>query len=131
MRYKYLTSVKILLFTGRYKEALIVMKIKRLVTVRCRVLNNLDRDRSVLTTIKTCIMSYFIVTVKENKAGAKRRRKLAVASKTKPEAVISIQDLCRGTGFVPDYKTVNEISPNRYFKIIGTLLGRDVYRQVA
>ena len=76
-------------------------------------------------------MSYFIVTVKENKAGAKRRRKLVVTSKTKPEAMISIQDLCRGTGFIPDYKTVNEISPNRYFKIVGTLLGRTVNRSAA
>ena len=85
----------------------------------------------MLTKIKTCIMAYFIVTVKENKAGAKRRRKLVVASKTKPEAMISIQDLCRGTGFIPDYKTVNEISPNRYFKTVGTLLGRAVNRHAA
>jgi hypothetical protein len=105
------------------------MKIKRPVTVRCRVLNNLNG--SVLTTIKTCIMAYFIVTVKESKAGAKRRRKLAVASKTKPEAMISIQDMCRGTGFIPDYKTVNEITPYRYFKVVGMLLGRAVNRRAA
>ena len=69
-------------------------------------------------------MAYFIVTVKESKAGAKRRRKLAVASKSKPDAMISIQELCRGTGFTPDYKTVNEVSCNRYYKVVGTLLGR-------
>jgi hypothetical protein len=73
-------------------------------------------------------MAYFIVTVKESKAGAKRRRKLVVASKTKPEAMISIQDLCQGTGFIPDYKTVNEITSNRYFKIVRMLLGRVVNR---
>ncbi len=71
-------------------------------------------------------MAYFIVTVKESKTGAKRRRKLVVTSKTKPEAMISIQDMCRGTGFTPDYKTVSEISCNRYFKIVGTLLGRTI-----
>jgi hypothetical protein len=76
-------------------------------------------------------MAYFIVTVKESKAGAKRRRKLVVASKSKPEAMISIQDMCRGTGFTPDYKTVNEISTNRYFKVVGTLLGRAVNRPAA
>jgi hypothetical protein len=76
-------------------------------------------------------MAYFIVTLKESKAGAKRRRKLVVASKSKPEAMISIQDLCRGTGFIPDYKTVNEITPHRYFKIVGTLLGREVNRPAA
>ena len=76
-------------------------------------------------------MAYFIVTVKESKTGAKRRRKLVVTSKTKPEAMISIQDMCRGTGFIPDYKTVSEISGNRYFKIVGTLLGRTVNRNVA
>jgi hypothetical protein len=76
-------------------------------------------------------MAYFIVTVKENKAGAKRRRKLVVTSKAKPEAMISIQDMCRGTGFTPDYKTVSEISSNRYFKIVRTLLGRAVNRNVA
>ena len=76
-------------------------------------------------------MAYFIVTVKESKAGAKRRRKLVVASKTKPEAMISIQDMCRGTGFTPDYKTVSEISTNRYLKIVGTLLGRQVTRPAA
>lgn len=76
-------------------------------------------------------MAYFIVTVKENKSGAKRRRKLVVASKTKPEAMISIQAMCRGTGFTPDYKTVNEISSNRYFKVVGTLLGRRVNRPAA
>jgi hypothetical protein len=69
-------------------------------------------------------MAYFIVTVKESKEGAKRRRKLVVASKSKPEAMMSIQDMCRGTGFTPDYKTVNEISSNRYLKVVGTLLGR-------
>jgi hypothetical protein len=73
-------------------------------------------------------MAYFIVTVKESKAGAKRRRKLVVASKSKPEAMISIQDMCRGTGFTPDYETVNEISSNRYLKVVGTLLGRRVNR---
>jgi hypothetical protein len=76
-------------------------------------------------------MAYFIVTVKESKAGARRRRKLVVTSKTKPEAMISIQDMCRGTGFIPDYKTVNEITPHRYFKIVGTLLGRTVNRPAA
>jgi hypothetical protein len=69
-------------------------------------------------------MAYFIVIVKENKEGAKRRRKLVVASNSKPEAMISIKEMCRGTGFTPDYKTVNEISSNRYLKAVGTLLGR-------
>lgn len=69
-------------------------------------------------------MAYFIVTVKENKEGAKRRRKLVVASKSKPDAMISIQEMCRNTGFTPDYKTVSEISNNRYLKVVGTLLGR-------
>jgi hypothetical protein len=69
-------------------------------------------------------MAYFIVTVKESKEGAKRRRKLVVTSKNKPEAMISIQEMCRNTGFTPDYKTVNEISSNRYLKVVGTLLGR-------
>ena len=69
-------------------------------------------------------MAYFIVTVKESKVGAKRRRKLVVASRSKPEAMMSIQEMCRGTGFTPDYKTVNEISGNRYVKVVGTLLGR-------
>jgi hypothetical protein len=118
--------VKIISFTGHYKEVLIVRKINKPVTARCRVLNNLDR--SVLITIKSCSMAYYIVTVKENKAGARRRRKLVVTSRTKPEAMISIQDMCRGTGFIPDYKSVNEISSNRYFKTVGTLLGRAVNR---
>ncbi len=43
-------------------------------------------------------MAYFIVTVKESKAGARRTEKLVVTSETKPEAMISIQDMCRGTG---------------------------------
>ena len=76
-------------------------------------------------------MAYFMVTVKENKAGARRRRKLVVASKTKPEAMINIQDLCRGTGFVPDYSTVGEITSDRYYKIVGTLLGRTVNESAA
>jgi hypothetical protein len=76
-------------------------------------------------------MAYYMVTVKENRTGARRRRKLVVACRTKPEALISIQDLCRGTGFIPDYKTVNEITPHRYFKIVGTLLGRTVNQLVA
>lgn len=76
-------------------------------------------------------MAYFIVTVKENKTGAKRRRKLVVVSKGKPEAMISIQDMCQGTGFIPDYKTVNEITPHRYFKIVEMLLGRMVNRPAA
>jgi hypothetical protein len=76
-------------------------------------------------------MAYFIVTVKESKAGAKRRRKLVVASKSKPQAMISIQEMCRNTGFTPDYKTVNEISSNRYVKVVGTLLGRTVSRGAA
>lgn len=67
-----------------------------------------------------------MVVVKENKSDARRRRKLVVASKTKPEAMISIQDLCKGTGFIPDYKTVREISPFRYGQIVATLLGRKV-----
>jgi hypothetical protein len=71
-------------------------------------------------------MAYFMVTVKESKAGARRRRKLVVACKSKPEAMISIQDLCRETGFVPDYSTVGEITSHRYNKIVGTLLGRTV-----
>ena len=75
-------------------------------------------------------MAYYMVTVKESKAGARRRRKLVVASKAKPEAMIAIQDLCRGTGFIPDYKTVNEITPHRYFKVVGTLLGRNIERAV-
>jgi hypothetical protein len=70
-------------------------------------------------------MAYFIVTVRESKPGARRRRKLVVASKTKPEAMISIQDMCSGTGFIPDYTTVGEISSHRYLKVIGTLLGRN------
>ncbi|OQP59862.1 hypothetical protein A3860_35700 [Niastella vici] len=76
-------------------------------------------------------MAYFIVTVKENKAGAKRRRKLVVVSRGKPEAMVSIQDMCRGTGFIPDYKTVNEITPHRYFKVVGALLGRTVNQSAA
>jgi hypothetical protein len=76
-------------------------------------------------------MAYYMVTVKESKSGARRRRKLVVACKTKPEAMISIQDLCRGTGFIPDYKTVNEITSHQYFKIVGTLLGRTVNRLAA
>lgn len=76
-------------------------------------------------------MAYFIVTVKESKAGAKRRRKLVVTSKTKPEAMISIQEMCRNTGFTPDYKTVNEISNNRYLKVVGTLLGRSMNQPAA
>jgi hypothetical protein len=76
-------------------------------------------------------MPYFIITVKESKAGARRRRKLVVASKTKPEAMISFQDMCRGTGFLPDYNSVNEITPHRYSKIVGTLLGRRINVAVA
>ncbi|WP_205514500.1 hypothetical protein [Longitalea arenae] len=71
-------------------------------------------------------MPYFIITVKESKAGARRRRKLVVASKTKPEAMISFQEMCRGTGFVPDHKSVNEITPLRYYKIVSRLLGRKI-----
>ena len=76
-------------------------------------------------------MAYFIVTVKESKAGAKRRRKLVVASKSKPEAMIYIHEMCRNTGFTPDYKTVNKISNNRYLKVVRTLLGRCVGRGAA
>lgn len=76
-------------------------------------------------------MAYFIVTVKESKEGAKRRRKLVVTSKSKPDAMIYIQEMCRNTGFTPDYKTVNEISSNRYLKIVGTLLGRPMSRPAA
>ena len=75
-------------------------------------------------------MAYFMVTVKESKAGARRRRKLVVACKTKPEAMITIQDLCRGTGFIPDYSTVGEITSNRYYKIVSALLGRNIERAV-
>jgi hypothetical protein len=106
-----------------------VLKIKKLVTANSRLLNNL-KERG-LRRIKTCTMPYFIVTVKESTAGSKRRRKLAVSSKSKREAMISIQDMCRGTGFIPDFKTVNEISPYRYNQIVATLLGRKVKRRVA
>jgi hypothetical protein len=76
-------------------------------------------------------MAYYIVTVKECKQGARRRRKLVVASSTKPAAMITIQDMCRGTGFIPDYTTIGEITPHRYLKVIGTLLGRTINRNVA
>jgi len=76
-------------------------------------------------------MAYYSVTVKESKAGARRRRKLVVAARAKPEAMIAIQDMCRGTGFIPDYTTVGEITPHRYFKIVGTLLGRTINRCAA
>lgn len=78
----------------------------------------------MLITFKTQAMPYFIITVQETKAGARRRRKLVVTSRTKPEAMISFQDMCRGTGFLPDYRSVNEITPLRYSKIVATLLGR-------
>jgi hypothetical protein len=76
-------------------------------------------------------MPYCIVTVKESKTGARRRRKLVVACKTKPEAMISIQNMCRGTGFIPDYTTVGEITSHRYLKVIGVLLGRIVCSNAA
>lgn len=77
------------------------------------------------------VMPYYIVTVKENKTGARRRRKLVVSCRTKPEAMISIQDMCSGTGFIPDYSTVGEITSHRYCKVIGTLLGRTFNKNVA
>jgi hypothetical protein len=75
-------------------------------------------------------MAYFMVTVKENKAGARRRRKLVVTSKSKPDAMISIQDMCRGTGFIPDYSTVGEITCDRYYKVVTSLFGRLIDRPV-
>ena len=75
-------------------------------------------------------MAYYMVTVKESKTGARRRRKLVVACRTKPEAMISIQDMCRGTGFIPDYSTVGEITSNRYYKVVTSLLGRSIDRPV-
>ena len=71
-------------------------------------------------------MPYFMITVREAKAGAKRRRKLVVASNSKPQALIAIQNMCRETGFIPDYSTVNEITNVRYNKMVSTLLGRPV-----
>ena len=71
-------------------------------------------------------MPYFMITVKETRAGAKRRRKLVVASDSKTRALIVIQDMCRETGFAPDYSTLHEITNARYSKMVGTLLGRDV-----
>ena len=73
-------------------------------------------------------MAYFIVTVKESKPGARRRRKLVVTSRTKPEAMSCILDMCSGTGFMPDYATVGEITLQRYLKVIEVLLGRRVSR---
>ena len=75
-------------------------------------------------------MAYFMITVKESKAGARRRRKLVVASRSKPDAMITIQDMCRGTGFVPDYSTVGEITCDRYYKVVTSLLGRSIDRPV-
>jgi hypothetical protein len=72
------------------------------------------------------LMPYYIVTVKESKAGARRRRKLVVNCHSKPEAMISIRELCKGTGFTPDYSTVGEITSYRYYKIVGMLLGRNI-----
>lgn len=71
-------------------------------------------------------MPYFMITVKETKPGARRRRKLVVASDSQARALITIQDMCRETGFAPDYSTINEITTARYSKMVGTLLGRAV-----
>ena len=71
-------------------------------------------------------MAYYSVIVREKKDGAKRRRQFATAAKTLAQAQVNIQELCRGTGFVPDYATVDEINSNRYCKIIGTLVGRQI-----
>jgi hypothetical protein len=117
-------KVDVIFFTARYRDIFIILKIKGWFRCKSRLLNNLKGRE--LMTIKTCSMPYFMVTVKESTVGAKRRRKLAVTSNSKPEAMISIQDLCQGTGFIPDYKTINEISANRYNQIVATLLGRKV-----
>ncbi|HEY8894569.1 MAG TPA: hypothetical protein VIM79_07125 [Niastella sp.] len=76
-------------------------------------------------------MAHFIVTVRESKAGARRRRKLVVTANSIPGALIAIQDLCRGTGFTPDYSTVNKITSDRYLKTMTTLLGRNIHRPAA
>jgi hypothetical protein len=76
-------------------------------------------------------MPYFIVTVRENKAGARRRRKLVVTANSIPGALIAIQGQCRGTGFTPDYSTVGKITPDRYLKTMTTLLGRNLLPRAA
>jgi hypothetical protein len=69
-------------------------------------------------------MPYYVVTVLEQKEGARRRRKLAIASASKAHAVQVIQEMCKGTDFMPDYNTVGEVGQQTYAKVMATFLGR-------
>lgn len=75
-------------------------------------------------------MPYYSIVVFEKREGAKRRRRMAVASNSDIQAKIAINDTCRGTGFVPDYTTLDEINYNQYLKIITIFFGRKMYKPV-
>jgi hypothetical protein len=75
-------------------------------------------------------MPYYSIVVFEKRKGARRRRRMAVASNSDMQAKIAIHDICRGTGFVPDYATLDEINYNQYLKLITIFFGRKIYRSV-
>lgn len=75
-------------------------------------------------------MPYYTITVFEKKAGARRRRRLAIASANKAHAQVAIHDMCKETGFVPDYTTLDEVNYNQYLKIITTLFGRKIHKTI-
>jgi hypothetical protein len=71
-------------------------------------------------------MAYYSVLVREQRKGVRRRRKLAVVASSIAQAHIYIMELCKGTGFIPDYTTVDEITDNCYRSIVSTLMGRSI-----
>lgn len=75
-------------------------------------------------------MPYYSIVVFEKREGARRRRRMAVTSNSDTQAKITIHQICRGTGFVPDYTTLDEINYNQYLKIITIFFGRRMEKPV-
>ena len=73
-------------------------------------------------------MSYHSIIVLEERNGARRRRKMAVECHNREHARLAIHELCRGTGFTPDFTTLDEVNRKKYERIITTFFGRNVIK---
>jgi hypothetical protein len=69
-------------------------------------------------------MPYYSITVVEKTEGARRRRKLPIESTCRAHAMTGIHELCKGTGFVPDYTTLGEVNRRAFNKAMTIFFGR-------
>lgn len=71
-------------------------------------------------------MPFYSITVFEKSEGARRRRKLPVECACRSHAQAVIHELCKETGFIPDYATLGEVNQRTYHKAMAILFGRKI-----